>query len=727
MKVMRSDSCVLNQNEVAYSNDPRILNRVECSSFDADLMLILGKDSAHIGKGDIIKDKNGNILTQPYLDTSYTEPSSHFSKSKYDIYLVSRLDAYTEGEVYSMIDSSGPNTLVNKDSALFVLDAEDTLFGVAINNSQPSYYALDLFEKRADSILVARGWNVLYDTTTNFLTGQRNVLGYVSWGSDAKHGSAKKGKIKPVDNWYKASYAEMFTSYTARSFAYPPFYPAKDSGGSLISDLILQGATGASGPVWEPYTFGFSDVSIFFDRYTDTTQPIHFNLAESHFMANPTMSWMMLLIGDPKTSIVTHLPARPKPAITKNTSICQYDTITLTSSNNLTGNYNWFNGDSTLLKASGQAYDSTNPQWLGSGKSFTFPIKNSKGYYTNNTFTYVNENIAGAGFAQVNVTVILAPKAAFSLLGNGCGTILKVDTLGGGPPYGPGGLKPQWNLNGSPIKGADSGYYTVPTSCLYSLTVTNDSGCSATSAPQNASAGSGSISAKITASGPTSFCQGDSVILIASTGPGYIYQWLRNDTNITGQTTDSLTVKSSGSYTVKISNSGGCSNTSVATKVTVSQSTPIPTITRNGNILTSSSPTGNEWYLNGNFILGATSQNLTVSKGGTYMVKVVGGCSTVSSAPYVYAGISPALRSVFNVNIYPNPSNGSFTINASFANSLQTTLSVKDVLGRNVFVKNYGSVLSISDQINLANSGAGIYFLTLTNGKDAVVKKIMVK
>ncbi len=714
LKITRGDQCVLTYTENDSSGiNPFILNRVRCSSFDAELMLILGKDSVYIGGGNIVT-KSYNILTQPYLDTSYTEPSSHFSKAKYGIYLVSRLDAYSFDEVHRMIDSSGPNTLVNKDSALFVIDAEDTLFGAAINEAtEPSYYALDLYEKRADSILVKRGWKVLYDTTTAFLTGQRNVLGYISWGSDAKHGSAKKGNIKPMDKWYKASYAEIFTSYTARSFAYPPSYPSSD-GGSLISDLINEGATGTSGPVWEPYTWGFSDVSILFDRYTDTTQAVRYNLAESYYMANPTMGWMMTLVGDPKTSIVTHLPPIPKPAITKINQVCQGTTYILTSSNNLTGNYNWFNGDSNSIKATGQNYDSTNSLWAGSGTSFNIPVTNVGTY----TYTYVNENIAGAGLAEVTISVIAAPSASFTLTATGCSTTLKADSAAG--------YTYQWNLNGSPITGATSLYYSVPTPGAYTVTVKNSNGCSATSASQNASPGSGSISATIKASGPNTFCQGDSVVLTASSGAGYIYQWLRNDTAI-ADTSMVLTVKKSGNYSIKISNKSGCSNTSIATKVTVNQATPTPTITKSGDTLISSSTSGNEWYLNGNFIIGGTSQKLILSKGGIYTVKVTGGCNTATSSGYGYLGIAGIQRNAFNLNIYPNPSNGSFTINATFANAQQTIINIKDVLGRSIFSKNYGSVSSVNDQLTISNPVEGIYFLSVMNGNETVVKKIIVK
>jgi len=54
---------------------------------------------------------------------------------------------------------------------------------------------------------------------------------------------------------------------------------------------------------------------------------------------------------------------------------------------------------------------------------------------------------------------------------------------------------------------------TVSTTGNYVVTVTNNSGCSATSAPLSVTVTSGAPTPKITANGPTTFCQGGSVIL----------------------------------------------------------------------------------------------------------------------------------------------------------------------------------------------------------------------
>jgi gliding motility-associated-like protein len=79
-------------------------------------------------------------------------------------------------------------------------------------------------------------------------------------------------------------------------------------------------------------------------------------------------------------------------------------------------------------------------------------------------------------------------------------------------------------------------------------------------------------------SGATSFCEGQTLTLTAATAPTgqtFIYEWLKNDTIIAGQTTNELLVTQSGNYKLKITVVGGCSRNSAAINVVVS---PFPLV-----------------------------------------------------------------------------------------------------------------------------------------------------
>jgi hypothetical protein len=74
--------------------------------------------------------------------------------------------------------------------------------------------------------------------------------------------------------------------------------------------------------------------------------------------------------------------------------------------------------------------------------------------------------------------------------------------------------------------------------------------------------------ATITAATATTFCQGEGVVLNASTGTGLTYQWFNNASAISGATSASYTATTSGSYTVVVTNASTCSSTSTAIDVT---------------------------------------------------------------------------------------------------------------------------------------------------------------
>ncbi|MCW8896557.1 MAG: hypothetical protein OQJ96_05920 [Flavobacteriales bacterium] len=162
----------------------------------------------------------------------------------------------------------------------------------------------------------------------------------------------------------------------------------------------------------------------------------------------------------------------------------------------------------------------------------------------------------------------------------------------------------------------------------YYVTLTNNFGCSindtivldtfVTAQPVIAST-----------TGDTAFCQGDSLILY--TGNWNSYYWSPgasiNDTNI---------VFTGGSYTVQVTDANSCSTVSDPFVVTV-HPLPTPNISlQPNNDLVSSETTGNQWYLNGVLISGATNQIYTPTVTGTYTVEVTdaNGCVGISP-PYV--------------------------------------------------------------------------------------------
>lgn len=186
--------------------------------------------------------------------------------------------------------------------------------------------------------------------------------------------------------------------------------------------------------------------------------------------------------------------------------------------------------------------------------------------------------------------------------------------------------------------GATSQSITVSASGNFSVTVTNGSGCSALSSITSVTVNS-NPTAVITAGGALTFCQGGNVVLTANAGTSYLWS--------NGATTQNTTISTSGSYTVTVTQAGGCTQSSAATVVTVN---PIPaanitaggpTTFCDGNNVVLTASAGSSWLWSN----GATTQGITVTTGGAYSVKVTNasGCFANSTATNVTVNTKPSV------------------------------------------------------------------------------------
>lgn len=76
--------------------------------------------------------------------------------------------------------------------------------------------------------------------------------------------------------------------------------------------------------------------------------------------------------------------------------------------------------------------------------------------------------------------------------------------------------------------------------------------------------------------------------------------------------------------------------------------------------------------------------------------------------------------------IYPNPNNGTFTIQLT-ATSSDVALNVHDLRGRLILTKNLKASGLVNEQISLADAQSGIYLVTIQDGSKKITKKIIVE
>jgi uncharacterized repeat protein (TIGR03803 family) len=136
----------------------------------------------------------------------------------------------------------------------------------------------------------------------------------------------------------------------------------------------------------------------------------------------------------------------------------------------------------------------------------------------------------------------------------------------------------------------------------------------------------------VSASGPTTFCDGDSVTLTANSTLASSWYWS------TGETTQSITVTMSGTYSVTAITGQSCSTISDSVMVTVHPlpGTPTITSTTSSGVATLTSSPGHQYR----WSTGETTHSISTTMSGTYTVTVMNeyGCSATSYPTTVEKG-----------------------------------------------------------------------------------------
>ena len=249
----------------------------EQSSVDSELTLLYGKlRGSHFDRAGAVRN--------PF----FGKRDSPFVHPQFPIYLVTRLAANDLGDVKAMIDRS----LSARNRGTFVIDTSSPANGDGDN------------WLRSAALLLPAG-RVVLDDTSNVLYNQRNVIGYASWGSNDV---GRKHRWLGFE-WLPGAIVTEFVSTNARTLKPPPpdwnlttytdrVHWFAGSPQTLSADYIHEGATGASGNVYEPYLSGCVRPEYMLPAYAHGR-----NLAESYYLGMPFLSWQGVVLGDPLCSL----------------------------------------------------------------------------------------------------------------------------------------------------------------------------------------------------------------------------------------------------------------------------------------------------------------------------------------------------------------------------------------------------------------------------------------
>ncbi|OJV24262.1 MAG: hypothetical protein BGO32_04440 [Bacteroidetes bacterium 37-13] len=326
---------------------------------------------------------------------------------------------------------------------------------------------------------------------------------------------------------------------------------------------------------------------------------------------------------------VNPTPSIPVVAANPSTTICQGINTTLSVSNPCNGcNYTWQPNGST-------------------GQSISVNLAND--------YTVIASNSCGQSTATTTVTVnpqAVVPIIAANPSTNICQgetTVLSVSNPCSGCAY-------TWQpigISGQTISTSTSGNYTATAINSCSQAISQIAAVTVLEQP---------TIPIVTANPSAIICQGKSTVLTVSNPcSGCNYEW-----SPYSSTSISKTVDIPANYTVTATNSCG-QIASAPTTVLVKPLPPLPNITVNGNTLSSSAVSGNQWYLNGSPIGGADQQIFIAQQSGDYQVMVKDGnnCQSQSGVVSVMVtGIKNVETKSF-VAVYPNPTTGNVNIQFS--------------------------------------------------------------
>ena len=249
----------------------------EYGSVDSELALLYAKLMG-------VKFQRAGGVPNPF----FMKRDASFRHPQFPIYLVTRLAAYDFAGVKGMIDRS----LVAANRGKFVVDLNSE------NDEQGNNWL------RNAAILLPTD-RLIMDATTRVLYDLKDVIGYAAWGSNDSNRKRRRLGFQ----WLPGAIATEFVSTNARTMKRPPdewtygrwgdrlhIFAGTPQG--LSGDLLLDGSTGASGNVYEPYLAGCARPDYLLPAYYQGR-----NLAESYYLALPWLSWQGVVLGDPLCSL----------------------------------------------------------------------------------------------------------------------------------------------------------------------------------------------------------------------------------------------------------------------------------------------------------------------------------------------------------------------------------------------------------------------------------------
>jgi len=447
----------------------------------------------------------------------------------------------------------------------------------------------------------------------------------------------------------------------------------------------------------------------------------------------------------------------------------------------VTGGGNYCSGDSGvhIVLTGSQVgvnyflYVGTTPTgtFAGTGGPVDFGWQTVAGIYTvTGTATISGCTVNMTGTATIGIIPTVTPAVTFSVTPGD--TVCSGTTVNFAATATNGGFAPVygWYVNGIAVSSAPSYSYIPVAGDVVKVKLTSVATCASPDTAVHSQAMTVNLSAAphitLSASPGDTVCKGTVVTVSAGVtygGTTPSYQWMKNGA-LTGTGTFYSFIPSDNDVVRCILTSNYlCRTADVDTSSPLrfrvdTPMAPVISITatpgtllspRQADTLIATATNGGatpswQWYLNGVPIPGATSNTLiidtfTSAQVDSFTCRITSsGPCILSSTQLIYISVVtvgvPSLTTAGAIVIHPNPNKGRFMIEGNLAQSTATsgdefTMEITDVLGRSVLRKSAVARNGlINEEIILPGSQAGgIYFLTITNGPERMVYRILIE
>jgi len=225
--------------------------------------------------------------------------------------------------------------------------------------------------------------------------------------------------------------------------------------------------------------------------------------------------------------------------------------------------------------------------------------------------------------------------------------------------------------------------------------------------------------ATMTPSGNVDLCQNDTVRLTATGGEHYLWS--------TGDTTATIAVGQSGSYSVTVIGTNTCDVKLPPAVVTVRLVPPVPAVTRSGDSLLAFGLPGldYQWYRNGSIIPGATGTSMYLTRNGSYVVTASDRYHCLStSSEIVVDDLTDAVKVGSATTLRTRLDNDHLLFSSSMP--LRATIELHDLLGRVVW-SNAVSIEAGESAIKLSYNTLprGAYYLIVRTSDETFTFKMI--